>query len=274
MGEEQNRVFYQAVNWLLANAPKWHFLGSILGSQALRPLYFWLFAVPVLAKLLLGFPSPIEFIWQPLDEPVSIALELPFNWKILYFSGLSLAVARTLFVLFCPEFVRENRNAEAAIATGLTVQRVRNIAAEFFYRSYRRKLPHWDSVEGQELRSLLSQYRLDIRQESKDWLAGKSLDSKTGNSLYRKLSDVKFKVNDQGMYLFERARTRDEPWGVEVYEYISKDQFLRHLIWDLLSLQNHYLPWVRVLVSFLTFLAILLAAFPFLQSVLFVLKNL
>lgn len=268
--ECRERAFVRA----LSVAPTWQGLSSLLVSETLRPLYFWLFAVPVAAKLLSDIPTPIEFSLAQLEQPITIDLVLPFSWKVLYLASLALAMGRTLYVLFCPDFVRDHRNAESAISTGATVQRVRSLAADFLISAYRNRLPFRESLEAQRLEVLLSQYRIGTKKIIRNWKVGSRQVDGIGRLMFDALDKVEFKVDDSGNYVFEREYVTKDYFGSEVEAIVSRDQLLRHLCWDLINLQNVSRSGVRLLILVLSLISYVLALIPFLQSVWFVLSRL
>ena len=82
--------------------PRWSALRQTGESKILRTSYFWLFAVPLLAKLL-AFTEP--HIVQ-LPKGFQIHLGLPFSWKFFYFSAVAFSLGSLLYSLGCPRIVR------------------------------------------------------------------------------------------------------------------------------------------------------------------------
>ena len=82
--------------------PRWSGLRQMGESKILRSSYFWLFAVPLLAKAL-ALAEPRLLV---LPQGLRLHLALPFSWKLFYFSAVAFSLGSLLYSLACPRIVR------------------------------------------------------------------------------------------------------------------------------------------------------------------------
>jgi len=83
----------------------WTALNKIGRLRILKTSYFWLFAVPFLAKLLARVPHEIHMPFRP--QPIPIVVGLPFSWQMFYFSAVAFAIASFVFSARCPIVIRD-----------------------------------------------------------------------------------------------------------------------------------------------------------------------
>jgi len=88
----------------------WHWDGiSILGKNKLvQRAYFFFFLVPILAKVLVHIKGPIELVIG--EHNFKFLFELPFNWKIFFYSALCFAMASVIYELCAPKIIKENES--------------------------------------------------------------------------------------------------------------------------------------------------------------------
>lgn len=110
--------------------PRWSALGQMGESKILRSSYFWLFAVPLLAKVF-AFAEPHIL---HLPQGIRLHLALPFSWKLFYFSSVAFAVASLLYSLACPRVVRDYQRYSEWSDQG---RGDRQIARELFFLLFR-----------------------------------------------------------------------------------------------------------------------------------------
>ncbi len=247
----------------------WHTLERIFDSSFIKPIYIWVFLVPILLKISSNIPSTLLIDSSGFEPPFEIHLDIPFSWKCLYFSGVFLFLARLLFICWCPNFVRWNRNAASAITAGVTVQQVRSDAADFLRKAYQNKLPAYDSEEAEKIRALLRQYRANFIAVDTQWKSINKIPY-VGELLFDSVEAVSFATDSSGNYIFD-------DYGSGLFSTtvtIERDQYLKHVCGDLIRLQNVSYPVVRSALSALTIIAILLMILPFLQGVIFMVRAL
>ncbi len=64
----------------------------------------WLLFVPVAGRALESVKRELTF--TVFSQEIALRINLPFSWKMFYFSSAAFALASTLFFLFCPHIVR------------------------------------------------------------------------------------------------------------------------------------------------------------------------
>lgn len=74
--------------------PSWNFLSLIGNNKVTKSSYYWIFFVPVIAKLIMKF----EDVYQ---------IELPFSWKIFFYSSLFFGLATILYEWKCPSLIKK-----------------------------------------------------------------------------------------------------------------------------------------------------------------------
>ncbi len=85
--------------------PEWSMLRSLGNSRMAKATVFWVFFTPVIVNLLSKVGPEITL--HLADEPTTLVVELPFSWLLLYFSGISFALALLVFWFRCPGIVKE-----------------------------------------------------------------------------------------------------------------------------------------------------------------------
>jgi hypothetical protein len=252
----------------------WQTIDALLGVKQLKLLNIWLFVVPMLVQLTLYLPENIHIFLQGNSAPLKLSLDVPFSWKLLYFSALLVGVARIAYIYRCPVFVRENKTATDAISAGMTAQYVKSEAADFIGKCFKNKLPRYESVQGQNLRKLLRQYRTNVEDVEAQWSADINEQEDVGILLFDALERVEFEADENGHYVLPSSRTYKDTSLDLTRVTISNEQFLKHQCWDLIKLQNLSFEKSRGLITCLLIGALLLAAWPLFQSIWFVLGTL
>lgn len=82
----------------------WTSLVQLGNNSMLRSSFVWLIIVPIVAKSLERSGEIAKIV-----DDLEIALKLPFNWYIFYFSAVLIACANALYLLRCPKLVKEFR---------------------------------------------------------------------------------------------------------------------------------------------------------------------
>ncbi|ODA36615.1 hypothetical protein A6X21_15900 [Planctopirus hydrillae] len=94
----------------------WDDLAKFGKSKTVRTAYIWLFVVPLAAKALLGLKQTLTF--DIAGENVSLAIGLPFSWKLFFFSAVSFSVATALFQFKCPKIIQEHDDYAGFVSEG------------------------------------------------------------------------------------------------------------------------------------------------------------
>lgn len=94
----------------------WRTIARIGKSRAVHTSYFWLFAVPFLARGLSRIEHLLSF--QVFGQRLVIELSLPFSWKVFYFASLFFGVGTLIYLLRCPRIVADHTDAAHFLGAG------------------------------------------------------------------------------------------------------------------------------------------------------------
>jgi len=90
------------INMLDTYIPGWPAIKKIGNNAAAKKLLLWVFIVPIIAKIFLQIP---ELSFEIGEHSYTVALNLPFNWKLLFFSGLFIGQGGALYNIWCPTVI-------------------------------------------------------------------------------------------------------------------------------------------------------------------------
>jgi hypothetical protein len=237
---------------------RWDTLKSILDNRAVATTNIWIFVVPIALLLTQKLPSEVEvFPWNSID-PLTLQLELPFNWYLLYFSAFLFAVARAAYIVRCPSFFRQYNSAADAISDGVSAEIIRDRAEDFFNR-YQGVTLHNLSEEGRSINALLSllisdDYRAEQLIETKEFSVFGGVAT---------LDSIK-ESPGSGVYTV-RGKTGQLYPDYDPSELTKLSTNV--LIWRLLESQNVSSPKIRFLSSVVVVFAFLLLSISLAQGV-------
>lgn len=83
----------------------WSSLKDRLNGLGVRSAYFWIVFVPVVAHVLSTVNSSIDVSLG--GKVFTLAIGLPFSWKLFYFGALAFAAARLIYSSVCPRIIRD-----------------------------------------------------------------------------------------------------------------------------------------------------------------------
>ncbi len=109
------RDITQARRWF---DPTWIELSRYGQNSLLKTSYFWLFIVPVLARLLSQLPEQAALVFG--DQTFVVNFRLPFSWQMMFVASLLLSAASLIFGLHCPPLVRDYADLESFKSEGRT----------------------------------------------------------------------------------------------------------------------------------------------------------
>jgi hypothetical protein len=95
---------------------EWDKLNSAGQNKSLQSSYWFLLAVPVLAKLLSKLPSDVTVSLG--GKPVDVHIALPFSWVALFFCALFVSVGNAIYSLYCPRIVKWFRDFKEYTESG------------------------------------------------------------------------------------------------------------------------------------------------------------
>jgi hypothetical protein len=80
--------------------PTWRRLRRYGNNKAIKSSYFWVLAVPIVAKLV----PQIENILSTTEYTIDLAL--PFSWKMFYFGSVLFAISTLIYSKRCPYLIQ------------------------------------------------------------------------------------------------------------------------------------------------------------------------
>lgn len=95
---------------LTLDVQRWEKYKKFFNLKFVMYLVTWFALVPVIASILKDSPDKILVV--STVPHLEIYLKLPFSWQLLWFSSLSFFVAYLLYVLFVPDFIKDNNSFE------------------------------------------------------------------------------------------------------------------------------------------------------------------
>ncbi len=98
-------------NWIKKNTKDftsvtWRSIGKLGNNKLVQKSYIYLIVVPIAAKLLSRIKSPVKMNVGGFN--FEFVIDLPFNWKILFFAALCFTIGSIIYSLFAPLIIREN----------------------------------------------------------------------------------------------------------------------------------------------------------------------
>lgn len=203
---------------------QWRKLVRILDTRFFKSIYIWFLLIPVLAKITSKFGSTITIYPFNSEEPLVISLSLPFDWYVLYFASLAFLLARLIYSVFCPSFLREYEGPGDAILKGATLQSITELSAEFIENYYGGSRQPTKTEMGY-LKRFFEQLRIDSTQTEINF----SLDVEIeGHDLSKKLANVVFSEAYDKPDYYELER-----YAVEGSVYIHREQYIKLVYRDL-----------------------------------------
>lgn len=103
-------------NHPLLGSITWETLRALGQSSMVRSSVYWIFLVPLAARILGDIQSPIKV--RVFEQVHNINLTLPFSWYCLYFSAVSFAVGSLLYRMYCPQLISEFANFRDFLDSG------------------------------------------------------------------------------------------------------------------------------------------------------------
>ncbi|WP_143056828.1 hypothetical protein [Loktanella sp. DSM 29012] len=132
----------------------WEALKAILDNRIIASTNIWVFLLPALMVITEKFPVELSLFPFGSQSPLIITLEVPYNFFLLYFAAIAFFLARLLYILRCPQFLRQYGTATAAINSGVTAEVIRERAKDFLI-DYQKTQIHQLSEEFKKIEFLL-----------------------------------------------------------------------------------------------------------------------
>lgn len=212
----------------ITHNPDWRVISAVLENRFTASLLLWIILVPTAAKALELVPQTTSVSPFGADPEITLTLELPFNWYVLYFGGLALLIARLIYIWFCPKLIRLTTDAGEATKRGYTVRYLIDSTIDFF-----REYFAFGKVNDKELDAAVRIAR-QLRVNADPLLAAKVINYSNrhgiGEDFYSIFSEVKMTYShEKGAYLLGKR-----PDAI----LIEREQLFRTLFWDLDRLQK------------------------------------
>lgn len=223
---------------------RWRSLKAILDNRVVASTAIWIFLIPVLVSATRQFPV--------------LQIELPFNLFLIYFSALSFFLARMIYNIWCPDFLRRYSSPAEAIADGVSAQVVKEYVDSYVTRFEHRDLNPITGeglALGRVLEMLLGQNTL-IEDRWKDRSSVDLQASVAGTYVKDAEAAGTYSYYDSSFYADPRHVTR--PTNV--------------LIWWFLELQDVSSERVRFVTSALICIGLSMLAFPIAQGLVSVVR--
>lgn len=103
-------------------------LRSIHAVKLISSMYVWIFIVPVVAQLLSKVNDVATF--TIFGYSFEVALELPFSWKVFYFSAMCFALANIIYSIRCPTLIKDHPSYSSFVSEGKPNWHLREYAEE------------------------------------------------------------------------------------------------------------------------------------------------
>ncbi|WP_057833216.1 hypothetical protein [Colwellia sp. TT2012] len=91
--------------------PNWESFKSLGRSKVIKSSYWWLFIVPMLAKLFEATGD--EIVVTIFNATFRMTLNLPFSWSLFYFSAVCFSFASITYLFKCPKSIDKYDSFEA-----------------------------------------------------------------------------------------------------------------------------------------------------------------
>lgn len=247
--------------WVGFGMPPWSSMRSVLEAKIITSVSVWLIIVPVLLNLTSEFPA--QYIASPFSQKseITLVLEIPINWHLLYFSGVCFALAKIVYILWCPKFIRNYGSSASASSDGVTAELVRDYASEYLGDMGDRRVNR-NSPEGERLNSFLNELTSEANAVGQHWdglLKENSLQAFVAGSHIRD-------IPGSGTYIHSVKLTGKEDE--------DRKKLTSLLLWKFIDWLDHARERTRLLVCVLLLFGGILLFIPFAQSFWLVVQDL
>ena len=107
----------------------WNNTSSIGRLKFLNASYIIFIILPIIVK---AFSNLEEIKFTIGNQAYSLDLELPFNWKLLYFSALALVIGNIFYYFSCPKIIRLYPDFEHYLKSGMPKIYLHRILAKYY----------------------------------------------------------------------------------------------------------------------------------------------
>lgn len=82
----------------------WTALGRLGKSKILKTSYLWLLLIPIAANAISTYNGTVQS--SALRHFLTLKVDLPFSWQLLYFAAVLIAIADAIYESRCPKIIR------------------------------------------------------------------------------------------------------------------------------------------------------------------------
>lgn len=212
----------------------WELIATLGKNQLVRRSYIFFFFVPIAAKILSEIKSPIEILVGKYK--FTFLFELPFSWKIFFFSALGFALGSLIYEIFAPKIIKENKS----LGDFWTAKK--NMHHIFLYMKDVGISDDWVKSIGLNPDDLKGKVNDTVYQ-------GKSEEEKTKLNIY---ITVYQNLVDYNNLLFKRLDAVKASYGESVnistsHYSESESQYIEWSFWTIFNYAKTYKLWLRVL---------------------------
>jgi hypothetical protein len=225
------------------NILNWKTISVFGKSTVINKSYIYLFLVPALAKILSRINSPLIFFLG--NTKYEIVLELPFSWKLFFFSALLFSLGALFYNLFAPTIIKENNSF------GEFLTDKKNFSHLFNYKDNVGLTSQW--IEKLGLKPKEMQEFNYVKNIPDDFMP------------YKSIRKSQKEVNK--IYLYNLIYQGNSP-----YNGSEKPRQLETAFWDLLEYANTSKPTLILFTSFFYITGFILITIVFIQSIMLVLN--
>lgn len=231
---------------------RWSTLKALLDNKLVASTYIWVFVLPALMALTERFPLELPIYSFGGESPLVLNLDVPYNWYLIYFSAICFGFARLIYIARCPAFLRQYSSAAEAVANGVTVVILKDIATEYLQR-FQNRTVHPLSEEGMAIDKLLSEF------------VGGS--THVANKFEEKNRD-NFDAIIAGAHVIEGLNTGTYVIGFKEEDFRNErnHKSINLPIWRLLDLQNVSSTLARIVMTLTIFAGFIFLAIPIVQG--------
>jgi len=107
---------------------KWSQLKFLPSNRLIKSMGYWLFIVPIAAKILSHVNTPV--LLKLYDYDLHLDLSLPFSWYAFFFSALFFSVGNIFYMIWCPTIVKDHLSFAGFFGDGKTIEHLEDYANE------------------------------------------------------------------------------------------------------------------------------------------------
>lgn len=266
--------------WVQRGPWDWRALDRVLDTPTFKNTYLWVFIIPLAAKFSSKFPDEVQL---ELENGLvfKFTLQLPFTWYCIYAAALCFFVARALYDLSCPQFIKLYKDAGDGISKGLTVQKIQSQTSRAL-RAHLKELGSDITMDQTDLSRLYYQW-VAVYPNAKDDKISESLPPEELKNAFEQKSwrlrgkeekrfscvevieraTVQVATDSKGYYKIESVRGR----GIIPVE---RNHFIMTLFWDLERYLRNTRPFTRAICMALVILGAFSLAFVFYEGLSYV----